>query len=381
MTYRSELKRIGQLLSMAALLAVPAGAQQAAGTATTVKRPQVQSSGMACDPVGTLSFLCGMGNAEDLVTLPGTRWIVAGGIGDRRGVPARPGLRLIDSKTLDWHHWIPEGPMAVAHDATAFPGCATPPDVKKFMAHGIAARATGPQRARLYAINHADRESIEVFDVDTGADMPRATWVGCLMPKAPLNTNSVTAAPDGTVYATVFIGPGHNIDEVFAGKPTGEVITWRPGQAESVSVPGTSLSGPNGIEISPDGNLIYVAAFGSKQVHVFDRKGKNRGIAQLGNYWPDNIRWDDQGRLVAAGMNNNDAKCVEPARLEDADPKSACYKEYVVEAVDPATLKVTPIDKAPTTLTFSHATVALIRDKVMLMGTVGADRLAYRKLD
>jgi DNA-binding beta-propeller fold protein YncE len=332
-----------------------------------------------CDPVGQLRFLCGLGNAEDLVSVPGTKWIIAGGIGTRRGVEARAGLRLIDAETRTWHHWLPTEEWQVKHDAASFGACPTPPDKTRFMAHGIALARHPGGTMRLYAVNHAERESIEVFDVDFAGAKPQATWVGCLMPQAPLNTNSVAVAPDGTVYATVFIQPGKSIDDVLAGRNTGEVIFWRPGAATSESLPGTALSGNNGLEISADGSRLYVVAFGGKALHVFDRAGKQHGVAKLGaHYWPDNVRRDDRGRLIVAGMTTNDPKCDDPKAADAAQPGTPCYKAYVVEAVDPDTLAVETIASEPTTAAFSHVSGGLVRDGWLWLGTVGAQRLGYR---
>ena len=36
----------------------------------------------SCDPAGGLTFICGLTNAEDLVALPGTPWIIASGMAD-----------------------------------------------------------------------------------------------------------------------------------------------------------------------------------------------------------------------------------------------------------------------------------------------------------
>lgn len=341
-----------------------------------------QPAAAACDPVGKLSFLCGLGNAEDLLIVPGTDWIVAGGIGTRRGIEATPGLRLIDAKTGQWQHWVPTKEWAAKHDAASFPACDTPPDRAKFMAHGIALAKHATGAMRLYAVNHAERERIEVFEVDFTAKQPAARWVGCVKPPAPINTNSVAVAPDGTIYATVFIQPGKTIDDVLAGRPTGEIIYWKPGAASSQSLPGTALSGNNGLEISRDGTTLYVVAFGGKALHAYDRTGKEVGRASLGaNYWPDNVRWDDQGRLIVAGMTTNDAKCLDPASVAAAQPRSSpCYKAYVVEAVDPKTLTVEVLASEPTTTAFSHVSGATVHSDKLWIGTVGAQRLAYRKL-
>ena len=36
----------------------------------------------ACDPAAGLTFICGLTNAEDLVQLAGTPWIIASGLAD-----------------------------------------------------------------------------------------------------------------------------------------------------------------------------------------------------------------------------------------------------------------------------------------------------------
>jgi len=36
----------------------------------------------ACDPAAGLKFICGLTNAEDLVQVPGTPWIVASGLAE-----------------------------------------------------------------------------------------------------------------------------------------------------------------------------------------------------------------------------------------------------------------------------------------------------------
>ena len=36
----------------------------------------------ACDPAAGLTFICGLTNAEDLVQVPGTPWIVASGLAE-----------------------------------------------------------------------------------------------------------------------------------------------------------------------------------------------------------------------------------------------------------------------------------------------------------
>jgi hypothetical protein len=334
-----------------------------------------------CDGVGELEFLCGLGNAEDLVKLPGVDWIIAGGIGTRRGHEARAGLRLIDSRTGDWQHWIPNPGITSEFDPDQFPGCPGPPDASRFMAHGLAVRAMSDSRSRLYVVNHAERESIEVFEVDTSANVPGISWVGCLMSETSLPLNSVAVAPDGSVFATVFLMPGTTIQDVLAGRTTGQLLRWRVGASEAEAIPGTELSGNNGLEISASGDRLYVVAFGGKELVEFDTEGRRMRSADLGDYWPDNVRWDDQGRLVVAGMTTNDPACEDPEIPTSQNSDSACYKGYVIEAVDPETMDVSLLASGPTSKAFSHVSGALIDDGRAWVGTVGSDRLAIIELD
>ena len=45
-----------------------------------------------CKPSGGLEFVCGLKNPEDLVAVPGTKWILAS------GMAAGVGITLIDSR-------------------------------------------------------------------------------------------------------------------------------------------------------------------------------------------------------------------------------------------------------------------------------------------
>lgn len=373
------MKVLPMLLAATAVLGITATAPTAAAPQATPAAPAVAAP-VDCAPQGDLDFLCGLGNAEDLVLLPDTNYILAGGIGTRRGIEAKAGLRLIDRTTLAWQHWLPSGAFTIAHDAKAFPGCATPPDPEKFMAHGLAVRKVAAGKSRLYVVNHAGRESIEVFDVDTRGATPAATWIGCILPTEPIGANSVAVGPDGTVYATVFLNRGTGIEDVLAGRPTGQIQVWKPGQTTPTTLSGTQLAGNNGLEISADGKRLYAVAFGGKQLVVFDTRGKKLGSAQVEGYYPDNVRWDDRGRLILAGMTNNDAKCPEIDDLSQARVEDPCYKAFVVDAVDPKTMQVTRIASRPTTKLFSHVSHGLIEGDRLWLGTVGAQRLAYMRL-
>src|SRR6187399_1651798 len=79
---------------------------------------------LGCEPAGGLQFVCGPRNAEDLVLVPGTRWIISSGMAEGSS------FFLIDSRDGAWR---PLG-FQVKPDA-AFANCPSPPVQAKFNTH------------------------------------------------------------------------------------------------------------------------------------------------------------------------------------------------------------------------------------------------------
>ncbi len=203
---------------------------------------EVRAQQAACEPAGGLTFVCGPKNAEDLVRVPGTRWIISSGMADGAS------FFLIDSKSGAWR------PLAFDTKADpAFSRCASAPILKTFQTHGLHIRELGGGVSRLLVVGHGAREAIEVFDVAVVADAPVLTWKGCVAMPQGLAANSVAAFADGSMIATVLLMPGKSFLDSVNKKPTGAVFEWTPGSAGFVQVAGTELPGNNGIETAPDG--------------------------------------------------------------------------------------------------------------------------------
>jgi len=89
------------------------------------------SAQQSCEGLGDVEFVCGPRNAEDLVLVPGTRWIIAS------GMAAGAGFYLIDSDSGDWSALqTRERP-----DAVAYPNCPSAPTVAALETHGLNIRA------------------------------------------------------------------------------------------------------------------------------------------------------------------------------------------------------------------------------------------------
>lgn len=284
----------------------------------------VQAQDCAADP--DLSYVCGPEKPEDVLALPGTRWLIASGFVDGAG------LKLIDTRTRRFEKWYRDDRSQVAPDRRAFPDCPGPVDAAAFNTRGLSLRRIAKDRWRLLVVNHGGRQSVEAFDVDTRAGTPRLTWRGCIiMPQGQVG-NSVASFADGTILVTVLTRPGTVIADFMNGRPTGAVWQWRPGQAAFQMLPGTELPGNNGLETDPDDRRFYVVAFGWHAVVVFDRSDTRTPLARIDapDFMPDNIHWSGD-RLLLAGMRLDEPACggLRIVKGDVADPM-LCHRGWIV---------------------------------------------------
>jgi hypothetical protein len=322
-----------------------------------------------CAAGGGLEFVCGPKNAEDLVLVPGTKWIISSGM--------EPGAAfyLIDSRDGSFSAVQPQA----KHDP-AFATCATPPDASKSNTHGLNLRAAAGSRSTLYAVGHGPREAIEVYDVDSSGAKPVITWKGCVPMPAGLAANSVASFPNGGLVATVLLMPGKTFAESVARKPTGAVFEWAPGKSGFELVQGTELPGNNGIETSADGREIYVVSSGFQTIVAFSHTNpaKQLRTTQPLPITPDNVHMGADGRLLTAGMKNDEPACGgAPGPQHDLAKLSTCPRGFVAIAVDPATMRHTVLAEGPANPAFSNATMVLAFDKSFWIGTFSGDRVGH----
>jgi hypothetical protein len=309
-----------------------------------------------------MQFICGPEAAEDFVEVPGTRWLIGSGYGEsgRRGR-----LHLFETRARTWEVLYRGGTAPATADLATYPACDTPPD-GEFGAHGIALRAGRAGRHTLYVVNHA-REAIEVFDVDgrTASSKPTVAWTGCIRPPDGVYVNSVAILPDGGLVATKFYELSRGIASIYQGQTTGEVLEWQPKKGWT-TIPGTALSGANGIEASEDGKWIYVAGWGSQELLRVARNGaaSERRTIALG-FWPDNIKWTAKGHLLIAGQ----VRTVAPDRA------SAPPAGWRIVTVDPRTLAVTELLRDDGTSPLQNLSVAVEVGQTLWLGPFRGDRV------
>jgi SMP-30/Gluconolactonase/LRE-like region len=332
------------------------------------------SAAVSCDAVGDLHFVCGLHSPEDLVSIPDSHWIIASGM-----VPGGAGgLFLVDTSKKAAHKISFGNQILVQLDRKTYPGCTAPPDNSQFESHGLSLRMQSAGHGRLYVVAHG-REAIEVFDVDARSDTPILTYRGCaLMPNSE-QANAVTSLADGSLFTTVFFHKNQTIMQMFAGARTGDVYSWKPGDRQFKLIPGTSLAGDNGIEISPDGATLYVNATGDQKLYAFslaNPKAPPRS-AHFDTFTPDNLHWTSDGRLIVGGQYIKDPRCPGPGT------KGApvdCNRAPAIALVDPATLKVQMLYSGKYNPKFGGNATGLIIGHTLWLSSLQGDRIAYLDL-
>ena len=325
------------------------------------------------EPGGGLGFLLGAQRPEDVVRIPGTRWLVYSGFSNGAG------LKLVDTAAHSMRPLTYE--TSEAQEKGSWPQCRTPPDSATFSTQGLSIRELGPSQSRLHVVNHGGRESVEIFSVDASGGQPRFVWNGCVLMPPGLAANSVATFSDGTILVTVLTHPGRTITDFWRGENTGAVYSWTPGEAAFRLLPGTELPGNNGLETSRDDTEFFVIAFGWRSVVVFARADTSqlRRRAVAPGFMPDNMHWD-AGRLLLAGMQYDEPACGGIRKIINGKAdEMRCHRGYTVAQLDPHSMGFSTVAYAEPHPDFNGVSAASIVGNELWLASYQADRIAWRK--
>jgi hypothetical protein len=311
-----------------------------------------------CDPAGPVRFVCDQSGPEDLVAVPGGRWVVASGMG------ANGAIRLVSVRDRTSTVLFPSPQAKERPDKRTYSACPGPIDPAEkdaFKAHGLYLRPGQNGAHTVFVVHHGNRESIEVFELDARPATPTLSWIGCAIAPDPIGLNSVVGLPDGGFVTTNFIARGVDAavrTRMMGGEANGELWEWHTSSGWQ-KVPGTELAGPNGIEMSKDGRWLYIAAWGSQSVIRMSRGQTTvkKDSVPVG-FRVDNLRWAPDNTLLAAGQGG-----TAPAQTSH------------VARIDPNSLKVQELLRQPYGDVLTAGTVAIQIGKDLWVGSVRGDRI------
>lgn len=231
----------------------------------------------------------------------------------------------------------------------ALPVNLTPDATLYLQPHGISLWREPDGHAVLFVVNHPapghgwPQHAIEVYDVAEHGLIHRATLTD---PRLVMPNDLVAVAADRFYVTNTHQHPPGTLQtlETYLQLRGAQVLAYGPG-GFSVAVP--DLVFPNGINVSPDGNTVYVAAVTERTVRVYDRNPATDALT-LRTEIPiatggDNIEVDDEGtlwigahpKLLAVPRHAADPSVPSPAQVVRVSANGAHVDEIYLNDGQP----------------------------------------------
>lgn len=327
-----------------------------------------------CDPASAGRPVCGLQNPEDVIALPGTRWLLASQL--RR--PGNPPGSIVafgldgDAATTVVGARAPAERVVDPLPAGNASGCPGPLPADGLAPHGMDLIVGGAPPWTLLVVNHGTREAIEMYEVTPADGPPRLRWAGCVPLPDGLAANDVAALPGGAlvVSATSTSMAAVTFRMAF-GLPLGDALEWAPDRGWR-HVAASRVGLPNGVAVDAADRLWLADWRDSRLVRISRATGRRDEIALP--HHPDNLSWTADGRLLVAGQTGSVRVafgCLDGAVRN-------CGQAWSVVAVDPETLAVTPLADGDGG-DFGAASAAVLVDDTLVVGTWAGDRVLRRR--
>jgi sugar lactone lactonase YvrE len=234
---------------------------------------------------------CGIPAPEDLVLFDG-RFLISSSMA--------PGRHLYGLDTTSGEvRRLETGLDAVPAAENWGDAACAPPSLLE--SHGLDLRRRADGRWQLLVVNHAQRESVEFFEVGSAGELPALRWRGCVPAAENAQFNDVAGLPDGGFLATDPITASWQLPRMLLGSlgmNTGQVYRWRPREGYA-AVPNTRGAYPNGITLGADGKRFYLNLYLDGEVREHDLES-GEVLRRVEIAKPDNGTLADDGTLLVA---------------------------------------------------------------------------------
>ena len=346
-----KMNNFFSIVSLAAVLSACDGSSD-----STSEVSQLENS---CAPESGISYVCGLVNAEDLLSVGDTGMILTSGMnGSLNGANINGHLYMVNTLDDSWEDLVGSPNFSQDFNDSVYTSCPGQLNTDNFSAHGLALKPIESAYFDLYVTSHGAREAVEIFNLDLRDGISKLTWRGCVPLDETIMHNSLAILNDGGFVTTQFMVWAEGVESAFAGEAKGSVVIWHPG-SQPETMPGSELAAPNGIVLSEDERFMYVAAFGSRELFRFDitQEPLTTDSVRL-DIMLDNVRWGEPGKLLTAGGNvNGDG--------------------WSVVEIDAGTLEAKRVGGMNSTANIQGVSSALQVSSEIWVGTYSGDRIAY----
>lgn len=283
-------------------------------------------------------YVWGPINAEDLVGVPGTDWVITSGMTGPGAPQGR--LHAVHRDDLSCSELFPYG-LTHALDAGRF-GAQAPLDPAVFSPHGIDVMRRADGVAELFVVNHGGRESVEVFEILLDGPRPALRWIGgAEMPGTTLGNDVAVLADGGFVVSTTGDIEGRPMPQAMAAAgaeaDTGGVLEWSSTEGWRL-LPKTGINVANGVAVSADGEWVFIGGWNGRCIKKVRRGPADpEAITVPAPVMVDNLTWTDDGMLLAAGAYDTTAEAFIAAHF-GGEPRLALPTQVI--RIDPDSLAI-----------------------------------------
>jgi arylesterase/paraoxonase len=219
----------------------------------------------------------------------------------------------------------------------------SPDSFGDFHPHGISLWRDQEGRKRLFAINHTlqDGHKVEIFDVGFGGALLHVDTVAFDAMSSP---NDILGVGPRSFYVTNDRGYRDGLMatlEAYLALPFSS-LAYYDGQNGSIAVKGLTFA--NGVNMSGDGQTVYVSEFLRRRVGVFRRDADSGRLSLLRRYpvntGPDNIEVSADGALWIGGHSKvfdflkhaRDPGAIAPSHVIRVNPATGETEDVLIDA-------------------------------------------------
>ena len=320
-----------------------------------------------CESDESMTVICGFQNPEDIVLTPDEKFLFIsefGGIAPY-GETTSGSFALLDLSNNQ--KIIPKIVMGknIWGQATCSRG-----ETEAYGPHGIDIVQRDDGRYQVGVINHFPSESIEMFELSKNIESWDLVWKGCVEVPEELYFNDIGLKTDGSFYASHMyerdITMGQWLMNSLFKSDSGHVVLWEDGDFKKV--PNTDGSGPNGIMLDENADLLYISYNQGDRISIFDLASNSEKL----DYFiqsPDNIHIENNSVWITSlDFQVNDAG--------DCMIRPACSLPFSVHELDRETLELKNKFSFNKTV-FGLPTIAVPIGKKIYLGSFHSDRLGY----
>ncbi len=329
---------------------------------------------------GELGSLCGFHNPEDLVYFRSANALITAEFAVGGAIVAfSPSDLSSNPRTL--RLWPRDSASSGMLGAPLGDANCRPPSPASLHPHGLGSLEVEGGSSQLAVVSHGAPDAIHLFDVLGVWPAVSLAWRGCVQFPPRATGNDVALHPDGSIYATNWAPSRAGLSGIYYllkgsfGGTTGEALRWDSSQGWR-SVPSTAGALPNGIALSADDQVLYVADGGRQRILAVDVSSEagpaHEPLGVLGN--PDNLSLTPDGKLLTVSFNREgdlSILCLGQDRV--------CRVGWRVVVLDPRTRAMQVLFEHDGSV-LSMATGAVLVGEHLFVGSMADDRIGIWRI-